>query len=426
MQVILVLLSNMVQSSTLPRSPRVSARSPPSSPSLLAKINENEDDFAVSSDSDAWSLNSDRSSQLYRSGSSVRGSLSSSGTSLYNGRQQKFGSVGKAMEDPVNDETEKEDTAEKSSRTSQSSSPTTPRPRRRESDDSVELLPVSSDSYFSLHREMLEGGDEISESTLSSGSPSVQKLHKRSRRRSGHRSMPRSRSRTREEVEISPSAQIFKNMLILEESLRQQNAQQSRIKTKYTVFLLCMVAVLLVTTYVWWFGEQAEHSGSKIEYWRIFCQVVCSIDLLTLVLYYISGEYNRTVAQPRRFLTYTNKGIRRLNIRLVKVHVRTVDRFLDSIKVCLTFPTIMIKWQCRQLLRLAPRWQPLIKLNNWLVEFQAKLQTSSARGGVEGVKIVLNPRVFSTSTREQWELYRNEFWNKETIRRRRLLQLKQQ
>lgn len=418
----------MAQSSTPPCSPRVSARSPPSSPSLLPKIKENEDDFAVSSDSDAWSLNSGRSSQLYRSGSSVRDSFSSSGTSLYNsGRQTKSGSVGKVMEeDPSSENIVKREVADSSSGTGGSISPLIPRSRSRKLDDSIELLPVSSDSYFSRHRGMLESGDETPDLTPSNGSPSAQRLHKRNRRRSGHHSRSRSRSRTREEVEISPSAQIFKNLLILEESLRQQNAQQSRIKTKYTVFLLCMLIVLSLTAYVCAFGSQAGHSGSKIEYWRIFCQVVCSIDSLTLVLYYISGEYNRTIAQPRRFLTYTNKGIRRLNIRLVKVHVKTTDRFLDLIKVCLTFPTILIKWQCRQLLRVIPRWQSLIKLNNWLVEFEAKLQTSSARGGVESVKIVLNPRVFSTGTREQWELYRNEFWNKETIRRRRLLQLKQQ
>ncbi|VEU24025.1 DEKNAAC105164 [Brettanomyces naardenensis] len=252
----------------------------------------------------------------------------------------------------------------------------------------------------------------------------------RHRRRSSEKSTPRargsSRSRTRakEEVEISPTAQIYKNLLILEEALRQQNAQQSKLKAKYTIFLVSMLFVLLLTFYVS-FVDGGGGGGGGPSYWRFSCQVVGSIDFLTLVLYYLSGEYNRTITRPRKFLTYTNKGIRRMNIRLVKVRVKRVDRLLDMVKMCLLFPTIVLKTQCQYVLVVFPRFGLVIKLRNWLLEFEAKLQSSSG-GGVDGVKVILNPRVFSTGTREQWELYRNEFWNKETIRRRRAIQRKQE
>lgn len=353
---------------------------------ILPKISEKDDDFAVSSDSDAWSLGSDQTDRSERSSS--------------------FGSS------PLRSPSSESYTSDTSRRDSASSMC-----------EPVVLFPMSSDSYFSHNRARLAASRTGTPDSEVRRRQRTARHHRRSSSESiSHRHHSRSRSRAAEDSEVSPAAQIYKNLLILEETLRQQSSEQSRLRTKYTMFVVSMLIVLVIASYSLVVSERQVVAN----YWRLLCEVVCSIDILTLVLYYLSGEYTRTIARPRRFLTYANKGVRRFNIRLVKVHVKSVDRFVDMIKACIYYPTIGLKWQCRKILQVAPSLGFVEKLNNWLVEFEVKLQTSSSRNGVEGVKLVLNPRVFSTGTREQWELYRNEFWNKETIRRRQVLQRKQQ
>lgn len=111
---------------------------------------------------------------------------------------------------------------------------------------------------------------------------------------------------------------------------------------------------------------------------QLLHKITSIITFMTLVLFYMTGEYTRTISRPRKFLVTANKGIRQLNVRLVKVKARAFNRILG----CL-------------------RWK----------------QRCAYRCGVEHVKLVLNPRVFSTASREQWELYRNQFWDLESVRR---------
>ncbi|ODQ44686.1 hypothetical protein PICMEDRAFT_27826, partial [Pichia membranifaciens NRRL Y-2026] len=173
------------------------------------------------------------------------------------------------------------------------------------------------------------------------------------------------------EGDASATAQIFKNMLILEESLRQQYMQQQSLRLKYSIFLVVMVIIFSYSTYVSLF-----HSIYVLT--NIVHQVISIIMLMTLLLFYLTGEYTRTISIPRKFLVTTNKGIRQLNVRLVKVKVPLKERIIGFIH----------------------------------------LQLHNHRQGVDHARLVLNPRVFSTATREQWELYRNQFWGLESVRSR--------
>ncbi|GMG23229.1 unnamed protein product [Ambrosiozyma monospora] len=266
------------------------------------------------------------------------------------------------------------------------------------------------------------------------------------------RSSARSES-TNGSSEISETAKIFKNLLIMEESLRQESRYQSNLIKKYTTFLFCLLSVIVFCAYHLLNGNSNDGSDdfftdptststsnsndstnnnspsssssstatTTSSYMTLVYQVFFTISLLTLVLFYLNGDYNRTIGRPRRFLNTTNKGIRQLNIRLVRVKIKLIDKCLDSLKFTLLFPTRLLKFQCRLILKIV-RFEFVVVLLNWLIEFDVRLNMSRCCVvGVHDVKLVLNPRVFSTATREQWELYRNEFWNKETMRRRRVL-----
>lgn len=293
----------------------------------------------------------------------------------------------------------------------------------------------------------------------------------RSRSNSRSRNVSRDRRSSKDDLkdkngDDSTTAQIFKNTLILEESLRQQYIHQQNLRYKYSMFLFVLVLIFTSSTYYSAFNSiyvdtesltLAENNRSNKEsninsmnndfnrihnvgtskthvedglgsmsivpqftttikdiglvnngdtnnladnitknnmmkdevsssigeesgyiLINIIYRVISIITGMTLVLFYLSGEYARTISLPRKFLTTTNKGIRQLNVRLVKVKVPFKERFVGYLRL--------------------------------------RLQKSQ-QGGVDHVRLVLNPRVFSTATREQWELYRNQFWNLEGVRR---------
>lgn len=278
----------------------------------------------------------------------------------------------------------------------------------------------------------------------------------RNRSRSGSRSDSRDRggmrSESKDKKNDDTTSQIFKNLLILEESLRQQYIEQQNLRLKYSIFVVILVVAFSLSTYHGIFnsiyvqhenttnwptgfgtndgdtsvsvlptpspcdasfvcvgfpkfptqlnGEEEgnhglgsttticntkldstsispmdnEESSEGYVLINIVYRVVSIITGMTLLLFYLTGEYTHKISRPRKFFVTANKGIRQLNVRLVKVKVPFKERVLNY-------------------LRLRVKKNP--------------------RKGVDHIRLVLNPRVFSTANREQWELYRNQFWNLE-------------
>lgn len=270
----------------------------------------------------------------------------------------------------------------------------------------------------------------------------------------------KSKDYTKDKESIN-TAQIFKNLLILEESLKQQYVEQQTLRYKYSAFLIVLLAIFSFSTYTSitrsiystdvlvtniddqkidehhyynedikihkleegynrdgdklyainlpdfptlpnWSEDQAtsvtaEALGDKNKYdysdsihndelqlndkdaseygyslLNIINRVIAIITGMTLVLFYLSGEYTRTISRPRKFLTNANKGIRQLNVRLVKMKVPIETRLKAILGI--------------------------LGVNS------------------HSVRLVLNPRVFTTGVREQWELYRGQFWTlRETV-----------
>lgn len=230
----------------------------------------------------------------------------------------------------------------------------------------------------------------------------------------GNNTSSRSRSRGKRKLskakdDLPPAANIFKNLLIMEESLRQQVSAQRALRHKYLLFLTILFSLLAVCCYNLFMRLQQPTGYVRVSY-----QFVSLIIVVTLFLYYISGEYHRTIVLPRRFLSSTNKGLRQLNVRLTKVKTPLSDRLIDSIRYSLHMVASMLQWGLDSTgplkhLRLSQYVQSLIL---------ALENRAQPRVGATEVKLVLNPRIFGTSIRENWEMYRNEFWAREGARRR--------
>lgn len=233
-----------------------------------------------------------------------------------------------------------------------------------------------------------------------------------SRRRksdSSERSNRSVRSSSIHKDKISPTTKIFRNLLILEESLRQQSQDQRSLRRKFTAFLAILTGLAGFAFYSLYFSDI---NPSQLV--KVMLQFMFFFILITLVLFNLSGEYRRTIIIPRRFFTSTNKGLRQLNLRLVKVKSPITDRIIDWARAIM----MSIVQFDQQVLdhtgffksTKAGKW---VKKNLRILEIRAQ-----PRVGATDVKLVLNPRAFNAEIREAWELYRDEFWAREGSRRR--------
>lgn len=207
---------------------------------------------------------------------------------------------------------------------------------------------------------------------------------------------------------LTPAAgKIFRNLLILEESLRQQVMQQRALRRKYLTFLAVLCSLIAFISHHLYFND---HSASV----RVLLQLMLLALSVTLMLYHLSGEYQKTIVLPRKFLSSTNKGLRQLNLRLVKIKTSMTDTTVDLIREVGLFLCTMCLRSCHTVYPSMIQ-NPNSRLEVFLVSAQLQCQP---RFGLTDVKLTLLPRSFNTDIREGWELYRNEFWVNEGVRRR--------
>ena len=198
------------------------------------------------------------------------------------------------------------------------------------------------------------------------------------RRRSSAASSNHSRTSSASSISAleppSPShpANVFRNLLIMEESLRAEYTQIRYTRRKYTLFVVLLIASTI------YFAYTVFIDPSIYRVIHFFNRLFLMISLVTIVLFYISGSYTKTLVHSRKFIHNTNKGLRGFNVKLVKVPQTWMESFVDI------------------------SWSPAY---------------ASRPGRV--VKIVLSPRAFNPDTIEGWEIYRQEYWNREYDRRNR-------
>ncbi|GMF04758.1 unnamed protein product [[Candida] boidinii] len=438
--------------------------SPPSSPGLLPKLNKissRDDEFALASDSDVWSLSSSGSNYYPNYNMSSDSYFSQHRESLSSDRGRKFDNLipnnNISNQNQINKNNRKSPTSNSSFGSGSSNG------RRRRSDVSVRSVDYNSDrDYSQQQQQQYPLSSQQSTNYLQPGFPNITgplKDNRRSSRRSGDSNFPdnqmndgsfsysnmgsgnsngggvsgntgtpnsrshsaRRRSHSRSREEIAPAAKIFKNLLILEESLRQQYTEQKLLRRKYFCFFMT-IGIFSISS-----GYQliSSSSISISNYMKLIYQIIFVITIVTLVLFYLSGEYNRTIVRPRKFISTTNKGLRQLNLRIVKLKTKNLDLLSDLSRDLMRFLIKFLNFYLKFLNKFDKIFNNLPILNSILINFKKFLIMlnfrSQPRVGAIEVKLVLNPRVFNTATREQWELYRNEFWSKEGARRRKAL-----
>jgi hypothetical protein len=243
-----------------------------------------------------------------------------------------------------------------------------------------------------------------------------QKGNSSRRRRSESEKSGRSiRSSSGQRDRVSQRTKIFRNLLILEESLRQQSNEQKALRRKFTAFLAALAGMEGFTIYLLYFIE----SGLS-QFMQYVLKFSAFFILVTLVLFHLSGEYRRTIVIPRRFFNSTNKGLRQLNLRLVKVDTSFSDKFIDFTRYLLR----TLHYCSISIFELTGPLQNTclgVRVKQTLKNIELRAQPRIA---ATDLKLILNPRSFNAEIRESWELYRDEFWAREGSRRRQSTVLK--
>ncbi|KAF6063526.1 Spo7-like family protein [Candida albicans] len=260
------------------------------------------------------------------------------------------------------------------------------------------------------------GTDEESPSKrsikLSRGASPARKGRRRGSSPSPHsdtNTQGKSSSTSKRYTSMPTSGKVFRNLLILEENLREQVIQQRAMRRKYLTFLSILCSIIAALSHHLFFLDNSSTGTLKV-----ILQFCLLATIVTLMLYHLSGEYQKTIVLPRRFLSSTNQGLRQLNVRLVKIKTPFFDKLTDLIR---EISLAIVNFNLSVFHKLSPEsiQNKNSKIEVFLVTCQSQCQP---RIGVTDVKLVLNARVFNTDIREGWEMYRSEFWINEGIRRR--------
>ncbi|KAI4699360.1 hypothetical protein J4E81_005255 [Alternaria sp. BMP 2799] len=228
----------------------------------------------------------------------------------------------------------------------------------------------------------------------------------------------------------SSPPQIYLNLLILEASLRSQYLTL-RARRRQNTFVLTLLAVWIgFCFYLLWLRPREDGKGiGGSQYWLVdMLQKVGFITgVVTALLFWATGQWERGVRWPRRWIGVANRGLRGMNAKIVVIR--------------------------------GPWWRELVEWGHFIVPFSGGLWGGEQGGssyhfiniaqenkhaldggrprhritedgkeyaeediapGGDYIKLLLLPKPFTPDFRQEWEVYRNEYWATENERRAEL------
>ncbi|RGP60568.1 sporulation-specific protein spo7 [Fusarium sporotrichioides] len=233
----------------------------------------------------------------------------------------------------------------------------------------------------------------------------------------------------------SPSM-IYLNLLILEASLRAQFLELRARKRHHTFFLTLLS--LWITGFGWALFLAPREDGRGIGgsiYWAVEgAEKVCFMGgIITAILVWATGIWERGIRWPRRWFVISNRGLRGFNCKLIIIRRTWWAEALSTIGFFLTYglfshtasssyryvePSLLR--EVEKELQITSDTHPTLVLPHEDEE-KGGHEEDLAPGG-DYVKLLLLAKPFSATFRENWELYRTEYWEKENERRALLRQ----
>jgi hypothetical protein len=224
----------------------------------------------------------------------------------------------------------------------------------------------------------------------------------------------------------SSPPQIYLNLLILEASLRSQYLTL-RARRRQNTFVLILLGIWIAYfVYCQFLRPRADGGGvGGSEYWLV--DVIEKVALLSGVvmslLFKLTGQWERGVRWPSRWLRTTNRGIRGMNCKIVVLKGPWWKDMMSHLSFLFPISTLVETP--------GSNYQQ-IEYNH--VERGTRTQSSRPRKenkeiaeedialGGDYIKILLLPKHFTPEFRDNWDTYRAEYWDLENRRRAELRQ----
>ncbi|KAF2154259.1 hypothetical protein K461DRAFT_213103, partial [Myriangium duriaei CBS 260.36] len=222
----------------------------------------------------------------------------------------------------------------------------------------------------------------------------------------------------------SSPPQIYLNLLILEASLRAQYLSLRARLRLHVLLLGALAAWTLTFTYLLFLRprEDGKGTGGSV-YWVIETMEKMAFvgGVVTWCLVWGTGMWDRGMRWPRRWVSVTNRGLRGFNMKVVVIKGSAWKEVLGYLSLLGPFgywvgtKGMRYEYLPRDIERL-PSTSEKDRLKRLEDRHTNWIEEDIAPGG-DTIKLLLLPKPFSPDFREEWDTYRNAYWDKENERR---------
>lgn len=222
----------------------------------------------------------------------------------------------------------------------------------------------------------------------------------------------------------SSPPQIYLNLLILEASLRSQYLTLRARRRQNTFFLFLLIIWTAWFSYLLFLCPREDGSGvGGSVYWVLEMgeKVALMGGVVTGMLVWGTGQWERGVRWPRRWVGVANRGLRNINAKIVIIKGRWWKEALGHLAFLFPYSSFFPA-QGSSYHYINPITEKHGVSSFHEDETGDLLREEDLSPGGDHIKLLLLPKPFSPDFRENWELYRLEYWEKENERRVHLRQ----
>ncbi|MCJ1459918.1 hypothetical protein MMC28_010297 [Mycoblastus sanguinarius] len=225
----------------------------------------------------------------------------------------------------------------------------------------------------------------------------------------------------------SSPPQIYLNLLILEASLRSQYLTLRARRRQNTFFLFLLTIWIAWFSYLLFLRPREDGSGvGGSVYWVVEMgeKVALMGGVVTGMLIWGTGQWDRGVRWPRRWVGVANRGLRSVNAKIVVIKGPWWKELLGHLSFLFPYSSFFpAQGSSYHYIDPVVEKQGSSGLGSALEEDCDMPREEDLSPGGDYIKLLLLPKPFSPDFRENWELYRLEYWERENERRTHLRQL---
>ncbi|KAF2258205.1 hypothetical protein CC78DRAFT_421320, partial [Lojkania enalia] len=228
----------------------------------------------------------------------------------------------------------------------------------------------------------------------------------------------------------SSPPQIYLNLLIMEASLRSQYLTL-RARRRQNTFVLTLLAVwILYFTYLLWLRPRDDGKGiGGSQYWLLdlFQKLSLITGIVTAILFWATGQWERGVRWPRRWIGIANRGLRGMNAKIVVIRGPWWMELMGWLLFILPFSGGLwggeTSGSSYHFINSSQEKKNDLsdgRPRHRIIEDGKEYAEEDIAPGGDYIKLLLLPKPFTPDFREDWEVYRTEYWERENERRTEL------